>query len=120
VLLVDDDVDMRFALHCLLEVEGYQVLDAGDGREALAVLASGARPCLVLLDLMMPTMNGWEVLDALRASGALTALPVVLVSAVGCANAPALGARACVTKPVPIPLLLALVEEHCGSPRGPR
>ena len=60
VMLVEDDVDIRADLSALLCSEGFEVVCAADGAEALAHLRAGARPAVILLDLMMPLMNGWE------------------------------------------------------------
>jgi len=113
VLIVEDDDDLRGLLRETIEATGHGVITAADGREALDVLSEGARPCLVLLDLMMPVMSGWEVLDALRRSGALDALPVVVVSAAARLGDALVGARGLLRKPVEVERLLATVEMHC-------
>jgi CheY-like chemotaxis protein len=79
VLLVDDDPDLRRRLRGLLEGDGWAVDEAADGREALERLA--AKPSLVLLDLLMPTMDGFEFLDELRRREAFRSLPVVVLTA---------------------------------------
>ena len=70
LLLVEDDYDIRAMLVMLLDMEGYHVVRATNGREALTLLEEGLRPHLILLDLMMPVMNGWqfreETLNPLR------------------------------------------------------
>lgn len=83
VLIVDDDTDLRRALSELLEEEGYAVEGAADGRDALAKLQGGLRPGLILLDLMMPGMNGWDFRKAQLDDPELRALPVVVVTASG-------------------------------------
>ncbi len=112
VLVVDDDADIRDAVADVLEDAGYFVLEAGDGREALARL-DGLRgePCLVLLDMMMPNMNGAEMLKALTDGQRLGALPVVVVSA---GTTDASGARRVLRKPVPVDALLRVVQDFCG------
>lgn len=113
VLIVEDDVDIREALAENLRDAGYSVREAENGKEALDYLQSDARdPCLVLLDLMMPVMNGAELLQALHQGHRLAALPVVVVSAGG-APSEAQGARRFLRKPPNPELLLALVEEFC-------
>lgn len=80
VLVVDDDIDIREALAELLEDHGYQVAMAANGAEALELLVSGrARPQVMLLDLMMPVMNGWRLMAELRARQDTLALPRVIV-----------------------------------------
>lgn len=78
ILVVDDDTDIRQTIRDILELEGYSIATAADGREALERIAD-RRPVLVLLDLQMPVMSGWEVLSQLRAEG--SGLPVVFMSA---------------------------------------
>jgi CheY-like chemotaxis protein len=81
VLLVDDDHDLREELADVLVDAGYAVVQAVDGREALARLESMPTPCVVLLDLMMPVMSGEEVLVEMRKRKALASVPVILMSA---------------------------------------
>ena len=80
VLVVEDDPDIREAICLLLEYEGYTVRSAENGAVATRLLHDGPAPALVLTDLMMPVMNGWELIRALRASD-LADVPVVVVSA---------------------------------------
>ncbi len=117
VLVVDDDRDVRDSVVQLLRDAGYHVEQAADGREALMLLDSmRPEPCLVLLDMMMPVMNGEEVLAALAESGRLAALPVVICS--GHADR-AHGVRRLLRKPVSADVLLRLVEEFCGDLEDP-
>lgn len=81
ILVVEDDADTRGALMDAIEDQGYRVLGAAHGREALAILSQVAAPCLILVDLMMPVMNGWELIDVLRQEQSLAQIPVVVVSA---------------------------------------
>ncbi len=83
ILIVDDDVDIREMLRTVLELDGYRVAVAADGREALELLRSGSAPALMLLDVMMPVMSGAELLTELRRDPRFARLPVVLVSAFG-------------------------------------
>jgi DNA-binding response OmpR family regulator len=80
VLVVEDDTVIREALAEGLASEGFEVQEAGDGAEALALITSRA-PDLILLDLMMPKMTGWQLMDELRKSPALHDIPVVIVTA---------------------------------------
>jgi CheY-like chemotaxis protein len=81
VLIVDDDEDIRNTITDILELRGYQVSAAADGREALERLRNGLRPGVILLDLMMPIMNGWEFLEATRGRAEIARIPVVVLSA---------------------------------------
>lgn len=81
ILVVDDDDDVRESVALLLRAEDYDVLTAGDGRDALALLAKIGRPSLVLLDWMMPGMDGRLVLDIIRADERFADIPIVLFTA---------------------------------------
>ena len=83
ILIVDDDHDVRRALTELLEEEGYSVAGAANGRAALELMRSGVRPSLILLDLMMPGMNGWDFRSVQMRDPELRAVPVVIVTASG-------------------------------------
>ncbi len=81
VLVVEDEKDSRDALRELLELEGYRVQTAVNGREALDALnTAGDRICIVLLDLFMPVMDGWQVVDQLRADGRLANTKIVIIT----------------------------------------
>lgn len=83
VLVVDDEADIRDLVRLNLELDGHDVEQAGDGAEALAAVADGLRPDLVLLDLMMPRLDGWEVLRRLKADADpdVASTPIVLLTA---------------------------------------
>jgi CheY-like chemotaxis protein len=104
VLVVDDDQDIRESLVEILTEEGYEVTSASNGAEALEEIDRRA-PDVMLLDLMMPVVNGWEVLETLRLRGTHPKLPVVILSA--------LEAKGCsdyIQKPIRLPKLLALID----------
>jgi CheY-like chemotaxis protein len=84
ILIVDDDNDVRSALSEMLEEEGFSVEGAHNGREALARLRGGTvHPAVILLDLMMPGMDGWDFRSEQMRDPKLAAVPVVIVSASG-------------------------------------
>ncbi len=112
VLVVEDDEDVRDAVATILADEGYVVVTAAHGREALDVLANGARPCLVLLDLMMPVMDGWQVLEEMQQHASLATIPVIVLSASREAGPPAPNVRRYLKKPVGLDVLLREVEAH--------
>ena len=116
VLLVEDDEDIRDAVSAVLEAEGYRVLTAGNGDEALRVLEKG-RPCVVLLDLMMPVMTGWDFLDEVKKSRRYDDLPVVVVSAYS--ERKAEGVRRVLKKPLDVNQLLLAVADYCCCPPKP-
>ncbi len=104
VLVVEDDEDIRETVAELLRAEGYSVATAGNGAEAIAYLRTNRKPCLMILDLMMPVMDGWAVLATLRDDPELApALPVVVMSA-----------AATLAKPVAVDVLLDTVR-RCRS-----
>ncbi len=116
VLLVEDDRDIRDAVSAVLEAEGYTVLTAENGQEALAILERGL-PCVVLLDLMMPIMNGWDFMEAVTRRRRLADLPVVDVSAYSARKAE--GVRRVLKKPLDVNQLLAAVADYCCCPPKP-
>ena len=81
ILVVDDDADLRETLQVLLDDSGYGVTAVANGQAALDQLKAGARPSLILLDLMMPEMNGWQFLERAQADAVLDAIPVVIMTA---------------------------------------
>jgi len=110
VLLVDDDPDIRDALGSVLRDEGYVVFLAGDGQEALEMLLTGQRPDAVILDLMMPRLNGFDFLNRLRQLGALAEVPVIVHSANRGYEADDLGVFDIVRKPAAIEHLLEALD----------
>ncbi len=116
LLVVDDDSSVLDAMRDILEDEGYEVSLAANGREALVQLRAGRRPCLILLDLMMPVMNGWEFRQAQLADDALAAIPTVVLTADGRAveKAADLQASGFLQKPIEPGRLLRTIESHCG------
>ncbi|MDP9001038.1 MAG: response regulator [Myxococcota bacterium] len=117
VLIVDDDADIREALLDTFLDEGHPAVALPDGPSALTYLRSQPRPCLVLLDWNMTPMNGGEVMVEMRATPALAAVPVVLVTADMRVEQKAAtpGFVACLTKPVDVDALFELVHAHCRS-----
>jgi chemotaxis family two-component system sensor histidine kinase/response regulator PixL len=119
VLIVDDDAIARTALAIVLQSAGYAVSEAADGHEAIIRLRADGPHGVVLLDLMMPRMDGWQFLDARRHDPNLARSPVVLVTAVGAihiAAVRALGADDVMQKPVEPEQLLEAVRRYCPAP----
>jgi len=115
VMVVEDDFAVREALHDLLEEQGYHVVRAANGLEALAQLRGGPVPGVILLDLMMPVMNGWELLGVLHDDPALASIPVVVISADHRLEerSRTLAASGHLSKPFELGALLAAVDRHC-------
>lgn len=115
VMVVEDDSDIRECVRMVLEEEGYDVVTAANGAEAetlLADLGEAHSPCVMLLDLMMPVMTGWELLEHLRRDGKLSDGMRIVVLSAAPTNVPA-GPVACMSKPVPLDELLAAVRQYC-------
>ena len=113
VLLVEDEEDLRETMRDALELNGYTVVAARDGQEALEQLDHIENVCLVLLDLVMPRMNGWDFFTVLRQRSAFASVPVI----VHCASptqAPPNATRVLV-KPLEFSQLLAVVHEYCAA-----
>ncbi|MFN7134523.1 MAG: response regulator [Myxococcales bacterium] len=116
VMVVDDDPDIRLTLTEVLEDSGYDVLGAANGEEALRVLRSGGVPCVVLLDLSMPIMNGFEFVAAQSTDPALAHIPVIVVSATANVHVKAreLTVAGVLAKPIDLDRLLRTVQQYCG------
>ena len=108
VLVVDDDEAVRTTLAEVLRESGYDVRCASNGQQAMETLETYPHPCVMLLDLMMPVMSGWEVLEALHGDARFDDMPVVVVSAMT-----ASGVKACLHKPIELDLLLDTVGRYC-------
>ena len=116
VMIVEDDLAIREALTEILEDEGYQVTGAANGQEAIQALRSTTPPCLILLDLMMPVMNGWQFRAEQKQDPALAPVPVVIISADSDlrTKATTLEAADFLQKPIQLTRLLDTVEQFCG------
>ena len=116
VLLVDDDAEERDAIAHFLELQGAAVAVAGDGEEALNVLQADPLRCLILLDLNMPGMNGWEFRRR-QLRSPMAGIPVVVVTGLRdlAAAIQGMSASAALRKPVELELLLRAVGAHCGG-----
>jgi CheY-like chemotaxis protein len=111
ILIVEDDADIRELMKIFLEADGYRVDLAADGLEALEELEAGPRPALILLDLMMPRMDGEQFMKQLQASG-FARIPVVIMSGHSAAKRKAeeLKAASCLMKPFEADDLLKTVR----------
>jgi len=113
ILIVEDDESISSTFKLALEFEGYSAFTAINGKEGIETLPNMPRPCLILLDLMMPVMNGWEFLDAIGENTALASIPVVVITAFE-DKAKSIRAEQIVRKPVDLEHLLAVVRKYCG------
>jgi CheY-like chemotaxis protein len=120
VLVLEDDGDIRDALTFVLRDRGYQVDSASNGQEALDQLRRGSRANLIVLDLMMPVMDGWQFRHEQQRDPALAGIPVVIVSADGSVRhkAASIGAIDYVRKPIDLDAFLGLVGRYCPADRA--
>jgi CheY-like chemotaxis protein len=118
ILIVEDDADLSEALSAVLRDEGYSVEIAADGREALDRLRRDLRPSLILLDLTMPVMNGWQFCAEQRQDPVLSGIPVVVLSAGDrlADQIVPLGIEDWVPKPIELDHLLRTIERCCSRP----
>jgi CheY-like chemotaxis protein len=116
ILVVEDEPDIREAVSDLLQLEGYAVQTASNGQEALELLDGPldgeGKPCLILLDVMMPVMDGHTFMARLREDGAHQRIPVVITSA--SPQVPE-GARAHLRKPYELHRLLDVISQHSDA-----
>lgn len=118
VLVVDDDEDLLDVLRDVIESEGFSVLTARDGEAALELLRSGVTPCMILLDLKMPGMNGREFRDRQLADPRFASIPVVGFTGLwrGEEAAHRLALSSFLRKPVKLHQLLETVAHYCSDP----
>ena len=115
VLIVEDDADLREMMAQLLQLEGFDAHTVANGREALDYLKDdGAPPRLILLDMMMPVMDGWEFRREQQRSPKLAEVPVIVLSALDQTRVGDIGAVAFLKKPLDFDRLLDLVRRYCG------
>lgn len=117
IFVIEDEPDIRNILCEILTSEGYDVQTAANGQEALTKLDSTEAPDLILLDLMMPVMNGMEFIEQERAQQGRERSPIIIMSADNRAaqKAVLLGARGCIKKPIELEDLLLLVKNELGT-----
>ena len=118
ILVVEDNDDVREMMAVTLELEGHEVSTATNGRDALNQLRAGQRPCVILLDLMMPVMNGWEFRQAIEKDPVLKSVPVVIVSAATAELIHKTAAAAYLPKPLDMDQLLHVIGGFCGGCAG--
>lgn len=114
VFIVEDELVVREAMRDVLELQGYKVTLAADGHEAIQILKKmSPLPCLILLDLMMPKMNGWDFLDFHKSDELISQIPIVICSAYK-ESAVAIKPSGIITKPVQRASLLSTVGAFCA------
>jgi len=120
VFVIDDNVDIRDGLSIVLMAEGYAVETAANGREALNKLYRGLQPCIILMDLMMPVMNGFEFRQEQLANPVFASIPLIAYSGVTDPRQTAvqLNADAYIHRPEQTEHILALVDRYCLKPES--
>lgn len=113
ILIVEDDADLREMMAQLLTLEGFHTTTVANGREALEYLSRGDRPEVILLDLMMPVMDGWEFRRQQEADPSLAGVPVIVLSALDQSRASDVHATHFLKKPLDFDRLLDLVRRYC-------
>ena len=115
ILVIEDNEVTKDSVLLLLRSEGFEADGAENGEEALRLLRGGYEACLILLDLLMPEMNGWAFREAQRGDPQLAGIPVALLTGTADAarEAGKLGAVAAFQKPLAVMALLDVVAEHC-------
>ena len=113
VFIVEDDVDTREMIGRFLELEGFAVVTAANGRQALERLDEGTGACVILLDLMMPVMDGWEFRRRQASHAAFSKIPVIVFSAAGRERMQQIEANDYLSKPVDLDELLERIYRFC-------
>lgn len=118
VFIIEDDGDTREMIGRFLELEGFAVESAPNGRQALERLHARSSPCVILLDLMMPVMDGWEFRRRQTTDPALAGIPVIVFSAAGRDRIEQIEADDYISKPVDLDELLERVWRFCQQTRS--
>jgi CheY-like chemotaxis protein len=119
VMVVEDEPENRLFIGLMLRTEGYDVLEAEDGPSAFDLLKRDAPPDVILLDVMMPGLNGWQVFEKLRGNPQYSRIPVVMLTALAqradVERAVELGVDGYLTKPFEPADLIHTIEEALST-----
>lgn len=113
LLVIEDEETIREMLKLALEFQGYTVHTAANGEEGLDALRRIPRPCVILLDLMMPIMNGWEFINAVKQDTTLKGIPIVVVTAFA-ERGETVKTEQIINKPVNLEVLFEVVGRYCS------
>ena len=116
VLVVEDDALIRESIKDAVEMEGFNVQTADHGGKALELLNGGFRPSLILLDLMMPVMNGWQLLNVLHLDKNFSDIPVIVLTAASGDVLGGLQAKGLIRKPFQLSQLVDSINQFCPRP----
>jgi CheY-like chemotaxis protein len=111
ILVVEDDEDAREAMVALLQMKGYHAVPAANGRAALDYLDQAPAPDLIILDLWMPVMDGWQFRSEQTRNPRLAHIPVIVVTALS--DRADVDANEVIIKPVDVDRLLTKVDQYC-------
>ena len=113
ILIVEDEEEARTALTQIFEFEGFRVAAVSNGAEALDYLVKSEAPCLIVLDIRMPVMDGPQLRGALLQDSRWAKIPVIVVTALDPSAAAGLSPVRVLRKPVDVDVLLTVVQQHC-------
>lgn len=113
ILVVEDETESREALLQILQMEGYHAVGVSNGADALAHLRNSGPPCIIILDLYMPVMDGRQLMSALLSNESWAHIPVVVVSAVSGCSAAGMKAVRVFQKPLDVDALMKVIAENC-------
>ena len=113
LLIVEDEEDLREMLRDALERRGFHVATAANGQEALAMVPQIEHICLVLLDLFMPEMNGWDFFEAIKSRKEFENVPVIITTSAP--NRAPTGATRVMQKPLSLDRVVSAVQEFCAA-----
>lgn len=124
ILIIEDNKEILDSLKLALEEEGFNIRTANNGKEGLEKLTIQPLPCAIMLDLMMPVMNGWEFLEEMKKDSSFLSIPIIILSALGDKSSSlknALGDKSLklniqeyYQKPIDLNSLLSTIHKHCG------
>ncbi len=113
ILIIEDDAEARDALADFLSLNDYRVFTAANGREGLAALKSDVRPDVIILDMLMPGINGFRFRRLQKREPSLASIPVIVTTAIG--RAAGIAADVIMQKPLDLQVLLREVERFCAG-----
>jgi CheY-like chemotaxis protein len=116
VLVVEDEPELREAMATTFRHQGHRVAAAADGQQALELLRDGHLPAVVVLDLLMPVLNGFQFLETARRDQRLRSVPVVAITSSE-QDLP-FGAQAIMRKPADMDALLEMIASHCAHAKA--
>jgi CheY-like chemotaxis protein len=112
ILVVDDDDELRSVLEDTLSSKGYRTRTAANGRDALAYLRDGGQPDLMLLDLSMPEMDGWQLRHLVGGDARMGSFPIIVMTAAQDQTHGNLGVAEVIAKPFSLDQLLVVLRRH--------